>query len=55
MEGGKPSVVPNEVQVPVVSEEDCRLTYQSSPVKIDKSFICAGYPQGGKDACAVRV
>ena len=40
-----------EVQVPVVSEEKCRTAYKESPAAIDGSYICAGFSQGGKDAC----
>lgn len=48
---GNLSSVLREVQVPVVSELECRNAYSTSPAKIDENYICAGYPQGGKDAC----
>ncbi|KAJ8669671.1 hypothetical protein QAD02_000930 [Eretmocerus hayati] len=41
-----------EVQLPVVSNEDCKRAF--APYKdqvIDERVMCAGYTQGGKDAC----
>merc|ERR1712243_392530 len=38
-----------KVDVPVVSDDDCRDSYGTSQVY--DSMICAGLPQGGKDSC----
>lgn len=35
--------------IPLVSQNDCEVAY---PGLISSSMICAGYPQGGTDACA---
>lgn len=40
------------VEVPLVSLEDCRAAYGRS--SITDVMLCAGYPDGGKDACQVR-
>lgn len=37
------------VEVPIVSQEDCRSVYGQSA--ITSRMICAGLPEGGKDAC----
>ncbi|XP_063819881.1 trypsin-like isoform X1 [Pseudophryne corroboree] len=36
------------VNVPIVSDEDCRKSY---PGEITDNMICLGYPEGGKDSC----
>lgn len=38
------------VDVPIVSKEDCDINY---PGQISDTMLCAGYPEGGKDACQV--
>ena len=48
-EGGSLARVLMKVEVPVVSDEDCRDAYGQSD--ITDSMICAGLPEGGKDAC----
>jgi len=48
-EGGSLGRVLQKVDVPVVSDADCRDSYGSSQVY--DSMICAGLPQGGKDSC----
>merc|ERR1712033_25319 len=48
-EGGSLGRVLQKVDVPVVSDDDCRDSYGSSSVY--DSMICAGLPQGGKDSC----
>ena len=37
------------VKVPVVSNAQCSRSYSN----IDRNKICAGFPEGGKDACQV--
>ena len=37
-----------EVQVPIVSNETCKDSYGDI---ITSNMLCAGYPEGGKDAC----
>ncbi|XP_003486660.2 venom serine protease Bi-VSP-like [Bombus impatiens] len=49
---GPRSDVLMEVQVPVVSNAECKTTYSKFPnAPITDGIICAGYAQGGKDAC----
>nr|AAL67442.1 trypsin [Paralithodes camtschaticus] len=48
-EGGYSSDALLKVTMPIVSDADCRASYGESD--IDDSMICAGVPQGGKDAC----
>ncbi|XP_023251616.1 serine protease 27-like [Seriola lalandi dorsalis] len=40
-----------EVDVPVVSNSQCRKAYERANVKITSNMICAGLPEGGKDSC----
>jgi len=47
--GGHLSDVLKKVQVPVVSDEECRAAYGESHIK--DSMICAGLKEGGKDSC----
>jgi trypsin len=51
-EGGLnlPNVL-HKVNVPIVSDEDCNASYQSSGISVTASMICAGLPDGGKDSC----
>uniref|UniRef100_A0A3B4Y8W5 Peptidase S1 domain-containing protein n=1 Tax=Seriola lalandi dorsalis TaxID=1841481 RepID=A0A3B4Y8W5_SERLL len=42
-----------EVDVPVVSNSQCRKAYERANVKITSNMICAGLPEGGKDSCKV--
>jgi len=39
------------VDVPVVSQDDCRRAYLPFGRKVENSMICAGYITGGKDSC----
>merc|ERR1711972_243311 len=48
-EGGSLAKVLMKVDVPVVSDDDCRGSYGQS--EIADSMICAGLDQGGKDSC----
>lgn len=47
-EGGNPSQVLQEVSVKYYSQESCKAVYKSA---ITDSVMCAGVPEGGKDAC----
>merc|ERR1719361_1763541 len=48
---GLPNVL-HKVDVPVVSDEDCRASYEAGGVdSVADSMICAGLPEGGKDSC----
>ena len=43
-----------EVQVPVVRNAEFKTAYSKFPnAPITDGMICAGYAQGGKDACTV--
>ena len=50
--GGRESYHLREVQLPVWRNTDCDNAYFQP---IDKKFICAGYADGGKDACQVII
>lgn len=55
-EQGKLASVLMEVQVPVITNEDCRDSYRrighyKGPVQFSNRVICAGLRQGGKDSC----
>lgn len=52
---GPLSPVLQEVQVPLVSLDECRSTYRSltDTRVIDERVLCAGLKNGGKDACQV--
>ncbi|MEP9374711.1 trypsin-like serine protease [Mesorhizobium sp. KR1-2] len=48
------ATVLQEVELPIVSREECRAGYRDSSMRmnpIDQRHICAGYAKGGKDAC----
>jgi hypothetical protein len=49
---GAPSDVLNEVTVPIMSNKNCRMTAYGNN-KITDNMICAGFPDGKKDACQV--
>ncbi|KAB0802529.1 hypothetical protein PPYR_04715 [Photinus pyralis] len=50
-EEGKPSCLLQEVEVPIISNEECRATNYSEKM-ISDNMMCAGYPAtGGKDSC----
>lgn len=51
-EGGSSANQLQAVRVPVVSLEECRAAYGESA--ITEFMMCAGYPEGGKDACQVN-
>ena len=46
--GGSQPEVLQQVSVPVVSQDSCKKSYKN---QIHDSMICAGYAEGGKDAC----
>merc|ERR1719495_1925330 len=48
-EGGSPASELMKVDVPVVSDDECRDSYGQNDIA--DSMICAGLPQGGKDSC----
>lgn len=48
--GGHESAVLREVQVPVWKNSDCDDAYTQP---ITNAFICAGFTEGGRDACQV--
>lgn len=53
-EGGGPPATLQSVLVPIVSAEVCNDAY--TPLyKISSTMLCAGVPQGGKDACQVVI
>ena len=40
-----------KANIPLISNEECQKSYRD--YKITKQMICAGYKEGGKDACKV--
>ncbi|XP_026333569.1 trypsin-1-like [Hyposmocoma kahamanoa] len=48
-EGGSVSNTLQEVYVPIISNEDCRKTVYKQ--RITDNMLCAGEPEGGRDAC----
>ena len=47
-EGGQYTEELHGVQVPFISQQECRSKYYTG---IFDGMVCAGYPQGGRDAC----
>ncbi|XP_045132694.1 trypsin-1-like isoform X2 [Portunus trituberculatus] len=45
------SDVLRKVRLPIVSDEECRKSYDNINEKIFDSNICAGYKEGGKSSC----
>ncbi|CAH2085281.1 unnamed protein product [Euphydryas editha] len=48
-EGGSVSSTLQEVRVPIISNEECRMTAYKN--RITENMLCAGEEQGGRDAC----
>ena len=46
---GRPSDVLMEVDVPVITQSECKDNYSRKRIK--HSMICAGWPNGKMDAC----
>ena len=55
--GGPLATVLHEVEVPILSNRACERMYRNSghPQYIPYIFICAGYGEGGRDSCDVRM
>ena len=55
--GGPPASVLQELEVPILNNTDCETMYRNAghPQHIPYIFICAGYEEGGKDSCDVRL
>lgn len=45
----------HRVQVPLMSRSECEKRFRTAGyhIEIDKTKVCAGWPEGGKDACQV--
>jgi hypothetical protein len=50
--GGKESPVQRKAEIPVWRNEDCNRAYFQP---ITQNFLCAGFSDGGVDACQVRL
>lgn len=55
-EGGKSANVLQELQIPIISNDDCRGLYAKigksfSAKQFDNAVMCAGVLEGGKDSC----
>lgn len=47
----------HRVQVPLMNRAECEKSFRTAgyAVEIDKTKVCAGWPEGGKDACQVAI
>lgn len=43
-----------EVEIPVIGNNQCGCFYREENVQISENMICAGLLLGGKDSCQVR-
>nr|CAD7576198.1 unnamed protein product [Timema californicum] len=50
-EDGKPSCLLQDVEVPVLSNEECRNSSRYLPSMISDNMLCAGFLTGKKDSC----
>ncbi|XP_069702856.1 trypsin-1-like [Periplaneta americana] len=50
-EDGKPSCILQQVEVPVMSNQECRKNTKYNEKMISDNMLCAGYPDGMKDSC----
>lgn len=54
-EDGKATCILQKVEVPVISNDECRNTNYSAKM-ISDNMMCAGYPkEGKKDSCQVNI
>lgn len=53
-EGGPISKSLQEVFIPIISNNECRMTKYPAR-KITDNMLCAGYKEGGKDSCQVNI
>jgi Trypsin. len=44
----------NEVEVPIITRDICNKWLNNRELNVTLGMVCAGYPEGGKDACQVR-
>uniref|UniRef100_T1J4F7 limulus clotting factor C n=1 Tax=Strigamia maritima TaxID=126957 RepID=T1J4F7_STRMM len=51
-ENKQTSSVLNNLEVPLVSTEKCRSEYAKKGIRVTENMICAGYDEGGRDACS---
>ena len=47
--------VPLQVELPILSNQDCAENYAGEPYTITENMVCAGLPEGGKDTCQVSM
>lgn len=52
-EEGKPSCILQELEVPVMSNDDCKTNTSYSSKVITDNMMCAGYEEGMRDSCQV--
>ena len=51
-EGGSASAILQEVDLPIIDHNTCAQAYLEGVNQVDEDVhVCAGYSQGGKDAC----
>lgn len=46
------NIILRKVELPVVEQSICSESLAKNFINIEDSMICAGYPEGGKDACS---